>query len=221
MKLKNDAGESSIKSDTIQYIEITPVLKTFAINNIISGVDKTTSNTVKLYNTTDVKPTHYMASESPTFAKAKWLSYSTSPSFTLSRTYGIKKVYLKVKNNAGVSNVLSDTIEYAKSMASGVAPIPEQFTLEQNYPNPFNPETWIPYQLNKDSKVTIQIYSISGELIRKLDLGNKSAGLYLSQDRSAYWDGKNEAGEYVSSGLYFYTIQAGDFTAIRKMTVTK
>ena len=98
---------------------------------------------------------------------------------------------------------------------------PEHNSLLQNYPNPFNPETWIPYQLKDDSQVTIQIYSISGEIVRRLELGYKPAGIYNNQDRSAYWDGRNEAGERVSSGVYFYNIQTGDFTATRKMISMK
>jgi hypothetical protein len=93
--------------------------------------------------------------------------------------------------------------------------------LMQNYPNPFNPETWIPYQLKDDSQVTIKIYSVSGDLIRKLDLGYKSAGMYSDRDKSAYWDGRNEFGEHVSSGIYFYTIKAGDFSATKKMIISK
>jgi hypothetical protein len=92
---------------------------------------------------------------------------------------------------------------------------PEKTALLQNFPNPFNPDTWIPYQLREDNEVTVCIYSVSGELVRALSLGRESAGLYVSKDRAVYWDGKNEAGEQVSSGVYFYTIQAGEFTAIK------
>jgi len=99
--------------------------------------------------------------------------------------------------------------------------IPAKSVLFQNFPNPFNPETWIPYQLKEDSEVNIRIYNTSGQLIRTLNLGHKSAGLYTNQDRSAYWDGKNDTGEHVSSGVYFYNIQAGEYTATMKMTITK
>ncbi|MFC1716980.1 PKD domain-containing protein [Candidatus Poribacteria bacterium] len=98
---------------------------------------------------------------------------------------------------------------------------PSEFTLLQNYPNAFNPETWIPYQLPADMGVAIRIYNISGRLVRTLDLGHKSAGFYTSKDKAAYWDGRNESGEHVSSGIYFYNIQAGEFTATKKMTVAK
>ena len=99
---------------------------------------------------------------------------------------------------------------------------PEHSMLLQNFPNPFNPDTWIPYQLKEDGDVTIRILSASGELVRGLSLGHRSAGLYVSQDRASYWDGKNEAGEHVSSGVYFYTIQAGeDFTDTKKMMVAR
>jgi len=98
---------------------------------------------------------------------------------------------------------------------------PERSALLQNYPNPFNPETWIPFQLMESGEVTICIYSVKGELIRELKLGYKPYGIYVSRDRALYWDGKNEAGEFVASGIYFYTIRVGEFKATRKMTISK
>jgi hypothetical protein len=98
---------------------------------------------------------------------------------------------------------------------------PENSALLQNFPNPFNPETWIPYQLKDASEVTIQIYNVAGEMIRKLDLGYRSAGLYVSQDRAAYWDGRNRFGTSVTSGVYFYSIKADDLTAVKKLIVLK
>ena len=91
----------------------------------------------------------------------------------------------------------------------------------QNYPNPFNPETWIPFHLADDAQVTIKIYNLSGSLVRMIDLGKKSTGYYVSQSQAAYWNGRNEYGELVSSGVYFYTIQAGNYTATKKMMVLK
>ena len=93
--------------------------------------------------------------------------------------------------------------------------------LLENYPNPFNPETWIPYQLSAAADVSISIYSVNGHLVRHLDLGHQSSGVYRSRSRAAYWDGRNEFGERVASGLYFYTLTAGDFTATRKMLIRK
>lgn len=98
---------------------------------------------------------------------------------------------------------------------------PEFNQLQQNYPNPFNPDTWIPYQLKDDANVSIYIYSSTGQLIRTLDLGYKKAGFYLGKDKAVHWDGKNEFGEHVASGIYFYTIKAGKFTSTRKMVVDK
>ena len=102
-----------------------------------------------------------------------------------------------------------------------VALTPKETALLPNYPNPFNPETWIPYQLAKRADVSISIYSAEGKLVRTLKLGEQAAGVYVSQNRAAYWDGKNEASESVASGVYFYTFKAGDFTATRKMLIRK
>ena len=90
-----------------------------------------------------------------------------------------------------------------------------------NFPNPFNPETWIPYQLAKPAEVTITIYASNGQLVRTLALGHQPDGFYYSRSRAAYWDGRNAFGEPVASGVYFYTITAGDFTATRKMLIRK
>ena len=99
--------------------------------------------------------------------------------------------------------------------------IPEETALLPNYPNPFNPETWIPYQLSEPTEVTLRIYSVNGVLVRTLALGHMPAGIYQSRSRAAYWDGKNDVGESVASGLYFYTLTAGDFTATRKLLIRK
>ena len=99
--------------------------------------------------------------------------------------------------------------------------IPKRTALLTNYPNPFNPETWIPYQLSEAAEVMMRIYAVNGTLVRTLHLGHQPAGVYQERNRAAYWDGKNELGESVASGLYFYTLTAGDFTATRKMLVRK
>ena len=98
---------------------------------------------------------------------------------------------------------------------------PEETVLLANYPNPFNPETWIPYQLAAPAKVTLQIFAVNGALVRTLDLGHQPAGVYQQRTRAAYWDGRNQLGEPVASGVYFYTLTAGDFTATRKMLIRK
>ena len=99
--------------------------------------------------------------------------------------------------------------------------IPEKTALLHNYPNPFNPETWIPYQLAEPAEVTVHIYATNGVLVRRLALGYQPAGIYQYRSRAAYWDGKNEVGESVASGVYFYTLTANDFTATGKMLVMK
>ena len=99
--------------------------------------------------------------------------------------------------------------------------VPEETALFPNYPNPFNPETWIPYQLSAPAEVTLRIYAVNSELVRTLAFGHTPAGIYQSRSRAAYWDGKNEVGEAAASGIYFYTLTAGDFTATRKLLIVK
>ena len=98
---------------------------------------------------------------------------------------------------------------------------PKETALLANYPNPFNPETWIPYQLANPADVTLRIHAVDGSLVRTLSLGHQVTGVYHGRSRAAYWDGKNGVGEPVASGIYFYTLSAGDFTATRKMLIRK
>ena len=99
--------------------------------------------------------------------------------------------------------------------------IPEKTTLLANYPNPFNPETWIPYHLSRPSEVSLIIYNVKGQTIRTLMLGHQEAGIYGTRSRAAYWDGKNDMGETVASGVYFYMLSAGDFIATKKLLIRK
>ena len=90
-----------------------------------------------------------------------------------------------------------------------------------NYPNPFNPETWIPYQLAKEADVTLTIFDTNGNTVRRLDLGHQSAGYYADRGRAVYWDGRNEYGEKVASGVYVYHLSAGDYSSVRRMLILK
>ncbi|MDE0327048.1 MAG: leucine-rich repeat domain-containing protein [Candidatus Poribacteria bacterium] len=99
--------------------------------------------------------------------------------------------------------------------------LPKETALLANYPNPFNPETWIPYQLAKPAAVNISIHSADGNLVRTLSLGQLPTGVYHNKSRAAHWDGRNQYGESVASGVYFYTLTAGDFAATRKMIILK
>ncbi|MDE0555565.1 MAG: leucine-rich repeat domain-containing protein, partial [Candidatus Poribacteria bacterium] len=99
--------------------------------------------------------------------------------------------------------------------------LPEKTALLANFPNPFNPETWIPFHLAEPAEVTLHIYGVDGVLVRTLAFGQKSAGIYAHRTRAAYWDGRNAQGERVASGVYFYTLTAGDYTSTRKMLIRK
>ena len=113
--------------------------------------------------------------------------------------------------------VLRQLLELLEEMVT----TPETTALLPNYPNPFNPETWIPYHLATDADVTVTIYDVRGNVVRELMLGHQSAGVYESRGRAAYWDGRNALGEPVASGVYFWTLTAGDFTATRKLFIAK
>jgi hypothetical protein len=99
--------------------------------------------------------------------------------------------------------------------------IPERSILLQNYPNPFNPETWIPFRLAEDADVTIRIYDIQGRLVKDMVLGRLEAGIYEQRDRAAYWDGRNEQGEQVSSGVYIIKLSTTGAHTVRKACLIK
>ena len=127
--------------------------------------------------------------------------------------------------------IASETFEFiatSNALTNAVLPVrldgvgrPKQTLLLQNYPNPFNPETWIPYHLSEAAPVTLSIYDTTGERIRTLLLGFQSAGFYQSQSRAAYWDGRNDLGEQVSSGVYFYQLSTPSDHQIKRMVIVK
>ena len=151
-----------------------------------------------------------------------WGSVAAAP------TAGTMNTWLQMARQS-VSDVVATSIPEGFSYARGIqtleqlsrALMPETTALLANYPNPFNPETWIPYQLAKPADVTISIHAADGNVVRTLTLGYQDAGMYKHRTQAAYWDGKNEIGESVASGLYFYTLTAGEFTATRRMLILK
>ena len=98
---------------------------------------------------------------------------------------------------------------------------PKGTELLANYPNPFNPETWIPYRLAEDAFVALTIYDTAGQVVRTLDVGHRIAAVYESRSKAIYWDGRNDVGEGVASGVYFYTLTAGDYSTTQKMVILK
>ena len=144
------------------------------------------------------------------------LDYETKSSYT---------VEVWVSDNHSGAGMITVTINVTDVDETAGAPqtqtLPPQTALLANYPNPSNPETWIPYQLAKSADVSVRIYGADGKLVRNLVLGHQRAGLYQSRSRAAYWDGRNAVGEPVASGVYFYTLTAGDFSATRKMLIRK
>jgi len=138
---------------------------------------------------------------------------------------------LRVVDPSGTFGGVRDTqrIITREDMRSGridlgsilLSAVPERSALLPNYPNPFNPETWIPFQLSAESAVKVSIYNGAAQRVRTLDIGYLPAGTYTSRSKAAYWDGSNEMGERVSSGVYFYRIEAGSFSEMRRMVILK
>jgi len=157
------------------------------------------SNTIPLdygvsYDVVKVTKTNY------TYNKAESLSISTPEC-----AQGVKNHFASEQDSEQKLNLRS----------------PEKTELLQNYPNPFNPDTWVPYRLSKSSRVVISIFDLKGKPIRKIDLGYKQAGKYTTRQAAAHWDGRNDAGEKVASGLYFFSLQAGRFIDTRRLLISK
>jgi len=89
-------------------------------------------------------------------------------------------------------------------------------SLGQNYPNPFNPTTTIDFQISESGNTKINIYNINGELVKELLNEEKNRGVH-----SIFWDGRNNKGEIIPTGTYFYQIQVGDFIQAKKMILLK
>ena len=113
----------------------------------------------------------------------------------------------------------SEAIRLLQQLLANIRP--QKTVLLANYPNPFNPETWIPYHLAADTDVEIHIYDTQGSLVRHFELGHQAAGIYTGRGRAAYWDGRNDVGERVASGIYFYQLQADNMSLLRKMVILK
>ena len=124
---------------------------------------------------------------------------------------------LRVGNKSGLA--YQRTITFLEHLLAATRP--EKTQLLANYPNPFNPETWIPYELSEPNEVRIRIYDVRGRLVKDLQLGHQPAGYYTSRSRAAYWDGRNDIGERVASGIYFYQLQADNTSLLRKMVILK
>ena len=151
--------------------------------------------------------------------KLIWLSLEGNPI----SDYGPLRRLKAAIQEAGKFLFLDITIpeEGAAPSAQVSSVIPDDTALLTNFPNPFNPETWIPYQLAKPADVTLTIYDIRGVVVRELKLGHQTAGVYHSRSRAIHWDGRNNIGEQVATGVYFYTLKAGDFNATRKLLIRK
>ena len=147
------------------------------------------------------------------------ITVTKSGSVTFRVAEGVATDSANNSNTASLLKTVTVTHPNAAPLANGNGP--DQTLLHPNYPNPFNPETWIPYHLANDTDVQISIYDVNGALVRQLDLGYQQAGYYTNRSRAAYWDGRNEFGEQVATGVYFYQLRADNMSLIRKMVILK
>jgi PKD repeat protein len=142
-------------------------------------------------------------------------SYNENPNWTYNEE-GTFTVYVKVSDGESEDVEIKDA--YISTSVSGIQEdtIPEKIKLHQNYPNPFNPSTTIRYELPERSNVTIKIYNLLGKEIVELVNEFQQAGFKIIN-----WDGKDETGYPVNSGMYLYTIKSNNFSQTKKMLVIK
>ena len=221
----NPTDESVLGIAALFLVKLHPILQLYDISFHFMLPDSETKDDVLYDGSPPVdKPWTYawlgvLFSKKDGYLDSSVAVWSYETPLSAANTERIKRIAEEYVQNLTLNTVL--TLKSAKDFEKDTAIIPAQSLLLQNTPNPFNPETWIPYKLAESTAVTIKIYNITGQLVRSLDLGQKDAGLYLSKDKAAYWDGRDNLGEKVSSGVYFYTLQAGQFRATRKMVILK
>ena len=233
--------EAKTQIDSGEYLHVqlktTPITDLYGYQFIL-GFDPTALEVLTAMGSPQLKQdgeqTSWTVSEKRAFVTATHVRQATKRGINANGT--LATIIFRVKNteNSKNSPLNLTNIELADSKAQ-LIPVnikhsnlnlrrlftPSSSLLAQNYPNPFNPETWIPYQLASDANVTINIYNAKGQFVRMLYLDNQKAGIYLTRTRAAYWDGKDNLGQRVASGVYFYTMHAGDFMATRKMVIAK
>ena len=151
---------------------------------------------------------------------------STEPAVGKGELLRLEFEVLSNNTEGQTSPLLFDNVQFADSLSikaynGAVMICPSQTALLPNYPNPFNPETWFPYLLSEPTQVVVRIYALDGRMVRLIDLDVKEPGVYVDKGKAIYWDGRNDIGERVSSGIYFYQMQAGKFNASRKMIVVR
>ena len=187
------------------------------IGTAVAATDADTTDTLtySLASTDDAESFSIVSTTGQLRTKVA-LDFETKNSYTVTVT-------VSDGNNSGDRIIVTiDIMDAAGAPSVETLPaLPETTALLSNFPNPFNPETWIPYQLAKPADVTLTIYDIRGVVVRELKLGHQLAGMYHSRSRAIHWDGRNMFGEKVATGIYFYTLKAGDFTATRKLLIRK
>ena len=228
-----DAGTQTIDPipylhESIQNIKITNLSPA---SNDFDDVQKITINVnqrqlffIKAKSDDDIKSISFVVSGYERTRRSKNCRW-----FCKSKSFGIRYRFRAARQYTVVSTIKSKTGEIVRKWIVTVqrnpgAPSlakPKVTTLLPNYPNPFNPETWIPYHLATAGDVQIRISDVRGSVVRSLALGYQAVGHYTSRIRAAYWDGRNDLGESVASGVYFYTLTVGDFSATRKLLILK
>jgi len=217
--------------ESIQNIEITrlsPAPNDFDdVQEIEIGVNQRQKFFIQARSDDDIKSISFVVSGYERTRRSK--SSENCRWFCKNKSFAIRYRFPNIKQYTVVSTIKSKTGKIVRRWNVTVqgdpgAPSlakPQVTTLLPNYPNPFNPETWIPYHLATAGDVQIRISDVRGNVVRSLALGYQAVGNYTSQIRAAYWDGRNDLGESVASGVYFYTLAVGDFSATRKLLILK
>ena len=142
--------------------------------------------------------------------------FEIKPFETSAPTHKLNLIYNDFSNGSPYPMSVNPEFTGGTIMLSASKPVPTEFSLSQNYPNPFNPETSFAFDLPTPADVNLEIYNILGQRVINLVDEYRDAGHY-----EVSWNGQDETGTAVASGVYFYRISAGDFKDIKKMVLMK
>jgi hypothetical protein len=198
----------------VDLFDLVLVASQFGLVEANLSADVNGDGTVNLFDLVRVA-SHF--GETAVGAAPPGIGGTVDPSASQRARYALAELEAMGERSPGVEMA----IDFLRGWLANVNPLVMETMLLPNYPNPFNPETWIPYQLATDADVQVRIYDISGTLVRRLVMGYQPVGSYVNRERAAYWNGRDENFEQVSSGLYFYQLRAGDYFAVKRMVILK
>jgi hypothetical protein len=211
MKLYSSAPDSGYSKDNLMPVRPVGLVANYQAGAVVLSWTAPTDPDIDVYNVYRSTTAGFDPGTTSPIASVKGIAYTDN-----AVTPGTQYYYrIDAVDFSGNKSPYSDEA----SVVTGITAengIPTEFALKQNYPNPFNPSTEIGFAVPKAVRVKLSVFTVTGELIATLVDREMSAGNY-----TVTWNGESLSGRTVSSGLYLYRIEAGDFVSVRKMVMLK